>query len=314
MRRPQQLPSLSLRYIAAWSLVLVLLAAAPLFANKSQSSILFFLLMWICLSQSFNLFTGLTGYVNFGNVVFYGIGAYGAALAIIDLGSYPLAGVLLGGALSALLAFALSFPTLRLRGAYFAIATVTVQQATFVIFDNWGFVNSATGLTLPIEVYNPTLQYYTMLAVAVSTMVALYTVTSSKLGRALLAIRQQEEAAVSIGINSTFYKTLAFTLSGFFAGLGGGTAVWSISIIDPPSAFDTTITLSVIAMALLGGVGTFLGPVLGAIILYGTDYFLRIQYPYLHLIISGVIIIAVVLIVPEGLVGFIRKRLAVRRP
>jgi branched-chain amino acid transport system permease protein len=302
-----------LTHIGVWSLVIALLAVAPIFATKSESSILFFLLMWICLSQSFNLFTGLTGYVNFGNVVFYGIGGYAGALAIIDFGASPLVGVLLGGVLSALFAFVLSFPTLRLRGAYFAIATVTVQQATFVIFDNWGFVNSATGLTLPIESYNPTLQYYTMLAIAISTMVAIYAVTRSRLGRALLAIRQQEEAAVSIGINSTFYKTLAFTLSGFFAGLGGGTAIWSISIIDPPSAFDTTITLSVIAMALLGGVGTLLGPVLGAIILYSTDYFLRIQYPYLHLMISGAIIIVVVLIVPEGLVGFVRRRLAGRR-
>jgi branched-chain amino acid transport system permease protein len=289
----------------------VLLGVSPLFVDRSTVSLLFYLMMWVCLAQSFNLFTGLTGYVNFGNVVFYGVGAYAAAVAMALWDASPYLAVLLGGAFSALLALGMSFPTLRLRGAYFAIATLSIQQAVFVLFDNWGYVNTAAGISIPVKFYDPVLQYYAMLVVSVATVAAFFVVSRSRVGKALKAIRLQEETALSIGINSTLYKTTAFVISGFFAGLGGGTAIWNISFIDPTSGFPGTITLTVISMAMLGGLGTLIGPMIGSLILYVTGYYLLLQYPYLHLIMFGAIIMAVVLVLPNGIVGFVRGRMGV---
>jgi branched-chain amino acid transport system permease protein len=294
--------------ILIWVALFLFLAFAPRFMGPALETDLALLMLWICLAESFNLFTGLTGYVNFGMVAFYGIGGYGLAMATTLWNMPPLEGVLLGGIFSALLALGMSFPTLRLRGAYFAIATLGIEQAIFVIFDNWNYVNSATGLTLPIRDYQPTQVYYTMLVVTAATVFTLTMVMRSKLGMALSAIRQQEETALSIGVNATLYKTLAFVLSGFFAGLGGATWFWNVTIIDPPGAFDTTITLTVISMAMLGGLGTLFGPALGAAILYYVENSVRANYANLHLVIFGIIIIVVVLLVPEGIMGFVLKR------
>ncbi|MDG6934752.1 MAG: branched-chain amino acid ABC transporter permease [Nitrososphaerota archaeon] len=279
------------RDVVPWVGALVVLAFAPYFVSASLRSFLLFLLMWIALSQSFNIFTGLTGYVNFGFVAFYGLGGYGMTMTLLSLNIPIYAAMVIGGVISSLFAFAISWPTLRLRGAYFAIAMLSLAQALFVIFDNWNFVNSATGYTIPVKYYDPVLQYYYMLAVAAVTVLCLYVIMNSRLGLALKAIKQNEETAVSIGINATFYKAVAFGISAFFAGLAGGAATWTITIIDPPSAFDTTITLTAISMSMLGGLGTIAGPIIGAVILYSIEHYFGLTLPYLHLIVFGIIII-----------------------
>ncbi|MDH2901566.1 MAG: branched-chain amino acid ABC transporter permease [archaeon] len=293
--------------LLVWLALFLILALAPRFVNSGLEAELAELMLYISLAQSFNLFTGLTGYVNFGNVVFYGIGGYGLAIATALWNMPPLLGVLLGGVFSAILALGMSFPTLRLRGAYFAIGTLAIEQAIFVIFDNWSYVNRAAGLTLPILDYQPTQTYYTLLLVAVATIIVLTIVMKSRLGLALSAIRQQEETALSIGVNATLYKTIAFVLSGFLAGLAGAAWFWNVTIVEPTGAFTTDVTLTVISMALLGGLGTFFGPVIGAAILEYIDIATRQNYPYIHLIVFGIIIIAVVLIIPDGIVGFAEK-------
>lgn len=299
-----------LSQLVPWVAVLVLLAAAPLFVGRATTSFLFFLLMWVALSQSFNLFTGLTGYVNFGFVVFYGIGGYAMTLSLIRLDLPIYLAIVFGGAVAAIFAALISLPALRLRGAYFAIAMLSLAQAVFVFFDNWGFVNSATGFTIPVQYYSPTAQYYTMLVIAALTTFAAFLVMNSRIGLALKAIKQDEVAATSLGVNSTLYKTLTLAISAFFAGMAGGAATWGITIIDPPSAFDTTVTVTVISMTMLGGIGTLLGPTIGATILYTVEYYLGQTYPYLHLIIFGAIIIATVLAMPQGIVGVARSLLA----
>ncbi|MDG6928717.1 MAG: branched-chain amino acid ABC transporter permease [Nitrososphaerota archaeon] len=288
--------------IGASALALALLATAPLYF--SRLSLLFFILNWIVLAESFNIFTGLTGYVNFGHVVFYGMGGYVGALLMAGALASPYVGVLAAGLASALLALGLSLPTLRLRGAYFAIASLGVNEATFVIFDNWPAVGSATGITLPVVYYQPLAQYYTMLAVAAGCLATAYVLMHSRIGTAMQAIRQQEDTARSVGINATYYKTLALIFSGLFAGMAGALAIWQVSIIDPPSAFDITISLNAISMTMLGGIGTLAGPVLGAVVLYEVGDFLDLNYPYAHLVVLGVIIIGVVLAMPRGMMGY----------
>lgn len=293
--------------LAVLILFLLILAFLPFYASISIVSFFLFLLMWVSLSQSFNIFTGLTGYVNFGFVVFYGLGAYGMTLSLIYLDLPIYVSILIGGVVASLFALAVSLPILRLRGAYFAIAMLGLAQAIFVIFDNWSFVNSATGFTIPVKYYNLNLQYYSMLIIAVITIILFVLIERSKLGLALKAIKQNEDAAISIGINSALYKSLTLAISAFLTGVTGGIAIWSITIIDPPSAFDTTVTLTVISMSMLGGLSTLLGPVIGASILYSLEYYLGIRYPFIHLIVFGIVIIVVVLAMPNGIIGALRS-------
>ena len=189
--------------VAICIIALVALLAAPAYLNNL--SMLFFILMWVTLAQSFNMFAGLTGYVNFGHVVFYAIGAYVSALSMAYQQMPPYVAVLLAGLASAVLALGISAPTLRLRGAYFAIATLSINQAFYVLFDNWEAVGSAPGFTIPISYYQPVNEYYVMLAVATAAVVSFYAMSRSRLGVALKAIKQQEDTALSVGVNSTFY-------------------------------------------------------------------------------------------------------------
>ncbi|MDV3243638.1 MAG: branched-chain amino acid ABC transporter permease [Nitrososphaerales archaeon] len=298
--------------IAVAVAALAFLVVAPVFV--ARISVLFFILNWIVLSESFNIFAGLTGYVNFGHVVFYGMGGYASALMMANAHSSPYLAVLVGGLASGLLALGISLPTTRLRGAYFAIATLSINEAFFVTFDNWDAVGSAPGFTLPISYYQPVNEYYAMIVVAVSCVAATLLITRSRFGIALQAIRQQEGTAGSIGINAAFYKTITLVFSGFFAGLGGALAIWQITFIDPPSAFNVTITVTSISMAMLGGLGTVIGPVIGGTLLYELTDLLGLSYPFIHLIVLGVIIIGVVLVIPDGIVGAARRLVARARP
>jgi branched-chain amino acid transport system permease protein len=271
-----------------------------------QRSLLFFILNWVVLSESFNLFAGLTGYVNFGHVVFYGVGGYVGALLMLNSHASPYLAVLAGGAACAALALAISLPTTRLRGAYFAIATLSINEAFFVTFNSWGAVGSAVGLSLPVSYYQPANEYYAMVVVAVACVAATYFIARSRFGTALQAIRQQESTANSIGINAAYYKAVTLMASGFFAGLAGALAIWEITFVDPVGAFNVDITVTSISMAMLGGLGTVVGPVLGGALLYELTDYLKL-YPYIHLMILGVVIMAVVLVLPDGILGSGRR-------
>ncbi|MDV3277609.1 MAG: branched-chain amino acid ABC transporter permease [Nitrososphaerales archaeon] len=294
--------------LAVAVVLLALLLLAPTFF--ARISVLFFILNWIVLSESFNMFTGLTGYVNFGHVVFYGVGGYVSALLMANAHASPYLAVIAGGLASSVLALGISLPTARLRGAYFAIATLSINEAFLVTFDSWDAVGSAPGFTLPISYYQPVVEYYVMVVVAVACVAAMYAISKSRFGIALQAIRQQEGTASSIGVNAAYYKSLTLVFSGFFAGLAGALAIWQITYIDPPSAFDITITVNSISMAMLGGLGTAIGPVVGGALLYELTDLLGLSYPFIHLIILGVIIIGVVLVIPDGILGGSRRVLA----
>lgn len=290
-------------------LLLGALLAAP--SLVARISVLFFMLNWIVLSESFNMFAGLTGYVNFGHVVFYGVGGYAGALLMANSHLSPYLAVVAGGLAASALALGISLPTAKLKGAYFAIATLSINEAFFVVFDNWDAVGSAPGFSLPVSYYQPVPEYYAMAVVAVLCVAAMYAISRSKFGIALNAIKQQESTAGSIGINPAYYKMVTLVISGFFAGMAGALAIWQITFIDPPSAFDVTITVNSISMAMLGGLGTVAGPVIGGALLYELTDFLGLTYPYIHLIVLGLIILGVVLVIPDGILGAAKRILAV---
>ena len=285
------------------AILIAFLFVAPTFLERS---LLFFILNWVVLSESFNLFAGLTGYVNFGHVVFYGVGGYVGALLMDEAHVSPYLAVVAGGLACMVLALGISLPTTKLRGAYFAIATLSINEAFFYIFDNWDAVGGPVGLSLPVSYYQPVVEYYVMIVVAVACVATTYLVSRSRFGMALNAIRQHEGTANAIGINATYYKTVALVVSGFFAGLAGAMAIWQITFVDPTAGFNVDVTVTAISMAMLGGLGTVAGPVVGGTLLYELTDYLKV-YPYIHLMILGVIIIAVVLVVPDGVIGAVQR-------
>ena len=291
-------------------LLLAVLAAAPAFYPRL--SLLFFILNWVVIAESFNMFAGLTGYVNFGHVVFYGVGGYTSALLMTNWGYPSYAAIVVGGLAASVLAFGISLPPTRLTGAYFAIASLSLMEAFLVVFGNLPAVGSAPGFTLPLSYYQPVQEYYAMLVVAALCVATMFLLTRSKIGVALKAIRLQENTAKSIGINPALYKTMALVLSGFFAGMAGALSIWQIFFIDPTSAFNINITVNAISMAMLGGLGTLLGPVIGAAVLYPLGDYLDLNFTTegLHLMILGVIVIAVVLVIPKGILGAAEKLIA----
>lgn len=292
------------------SLLLVVppLAFVPLIGSAYAISLLLFLFMYIALASSWNLISGFTGYVSFGHVSFYGVGAYTTAILLSRYDPpIPLA-LLLSGAAAVLLALLIGFPCLRLKGPYFAIVTLGLNELVRVIALTWeSLTKGGTGISLapPKSVSYP---YYAMGIVAILTILTSYYVAHSKFGLRLLAIREDEVAAETMGINTTREKLWAFMLSALFPGIVGGVYAWYVSFIEPVSSFSVLITIQMIIMAMFGGRATVAGPVLGATILFLMGELVWAQFPFLHLAIFGSLILIVVLFMPRGIMGLLEAR------
>lgn len=265
------------------------------------------------MAAAWNLIGGYAGYPSFGNAVFFGVGAYGAAVPMARFGMPFPVGLACGGLSGAALAVLVGIPVLRLRGHYFAIATLGVLGATqqiVILADK--VTGGGEGLTLPLpglalEAFNE-LIYLVMLAIL--TAVVLFTVWMShnRLGYGLIAIRENEVAARVMGVNTTFYKVAAFSASGFFTGLAGATYAYWLSSLDPSVAFDYTYNVLLVVMAFFGGAGTVVGPLLGAAVLGVISEWLRGVLVQYHLLVFGVVIVLTVIFAPRGIVDLFARR------
>lgn len=271
----------------------------------------FNLIKIIILAQSLNLITGFTGYVDFGHVVFYGLGTYVAGIAIGQLGialPVPL-WIFLGPILIALIALVVGLPALRLRGAYFAIAMLSFNAATRLGVLNLprDFAGGAFGIPTP-EIYDPYTAYYALVGLMVVTTLFTIWLSGSRFGVGLKAIRDDEVAAGVMGINTTYYKLAIFGASAYFAAVAGAIEYWFVAYTSNELVFTNLITVEMIAGVFLGGAGTVIGPIFGAGILYWARDVLWGQFPFLYLPLFGGVIALVVLFVPRGLVGFLEDR------
>lgn len=263
-------------------------------------------------AQAWNLIGGYTGYPAFGNVTFFGVGAYTTAILMSKFRVDFVPAVAVGGLIAALYAALLGLPILRLKGHYFSIATLGVAEATREIISNWEFAGAGFGLTLPISPERPQVfnqqMYFAMLTVFVGSVVLTYVITRSKLGYGLIAIREDEDAARSLGINTTIFKVTAFALSALITGLAGGVyAYWNSSLI-PSDAFDLFITLRAILITVIGGPGTLFGPTIGAIAFEFIRDFLWNRFPGLQFIFLGVVMVIVIIFMPKGVMEFLTGR------
>ncbi|NIN53635.1 MAG: branched-chain amino acid ABC transporter permease [Nitrososphaeria archaeon] len=289
------------------SIILIYLVIAPA-TGPLYHILIIFLLKAVILAQSINIIAGYTGYVDFGHVAFFGIGTYVMAVLTRNFGVNPFIAVVAAGAGAIVLAAAIGAPTLRLRGAYFAIATLSLNQTMMIIVlnlpDEW--MGGAIGIPNP-PIYNPLISYYLMFILTVAIILTTYLIRESKFGVGLVAIREDEDAAAAMGLNTTYYKLTAFIISALFAGLAGGIDYWFMTYTQPPDAFNIFISVRMIIMAMLGGFGTVIGPIIGAIILYIVEYYLWATQPQLYLMILGALIVGIVMFMPEGIIGLLKR-------
>jgi branched-chain amino acid transport system permease protein len=285
------------------------------------------LLFYCALGQAFNIFMGMTGYVDFGYVAFMGVGTYGMALSITHLAQYQGLGawvIVIGLIMAILFSTALSLcvgaVALRLRGAYFAIATIGVNEGFRFLIEGARIWNGSEGMIFMAEL-NRLLgregasalatfwaDVMVLVIAALSAAVTLIYMRS-KVGYALTALREDEDAAKVMGIYVTKYKIIAFVTSASFAGLVGATS-WALKTpyVFPPEVFEIHYTIEAIIIVLLGGAGTLLGPVAGGLIYGLSKYYLSIFLPGFQLLIFAPIIICIIVLFPEGVVGMFKKR------
>ena len=302
-----------------WGFILLIcvsfLAWAPHSGFKT-TTYFFLMIKYICLALSFNLIAGYVGYISFGHVAFYGIGGYVAAILASKTGlcAYAYVCLLSGGLGAAISGYFLGMALLRLRGAYFAIATLALNEALKVIMFNLPeeFSGGSFGIPLP-GIRNPMVAYYLMLAVTSGSIVMIYFLVHSKFGITLKAIREDEDAAMAMGINAPKYKVWAFSLSTFLMGLAGAIDLQFIGYIYPEAAFFIEVNVEVIAMTMLGGIGTIIGPVIGSVILFIIADFIWAKWPFSHLIVLGLVLCILVMFMRRGILGLAEDKIPALR-
>ncbi|KGD90088.1 branched-chain amino acid ABC transporter permease [Achromobacter sp. RTa] len=263
-------------------------------------------LLLAVLAQGWNIIGGYTGYASFGNSVFYGLGSYGVAIAMVQWELPFAVGLAFGVALAVAFALLLGLPVLRLRGHYFAIATLALAQVMTAIVSNIELAGQNIGLVLP-PLNNDPLFYELSLGLLVLATLTIAWLTRSKFGFGLIAIRENEEGAAVMGVNTTLYKVAAFALSGVFSALAGGIHAYWITFLDPESAFDIGLNVKMIIMAVFGGAGTILGPVVGAFSLSAISELLSSEITSAAGLFFGAVIVAAVVLMPRGLTDLLRR-------
>ena len=292
--------------------VLLILSVYPLWATGYGVRVMLQLFMWIALAQSWNLISGLTGYVSFGHVAFFGMGAYTTGILVTKGVFWPLA-ALAGGAMAVVLAFVIGWPCLRLKGPYFAIAMLGLNEVLRVAASYFeGLTGGGLGLSLPTLDASVRI-YYAMGVVALAVTALTYGIVTSRFGLRLMTIREDEVAAEAMGIDTFRYKVYAFLLSAAAPGIVGGLAARDMGYIEPISVFPLVTTITMIVMVLFGGKGTIWGPVLGAVILFTFQELVWANFPHAHQVLLGAIIITVVLVMPRGILGVLQQKYSLPR-
>jgi branched-chain amino acid transport system permease protein len=293
---------------AALILVAAGLALYPIEATGYGVRVMLQLFMWIALAQSWNLISGLTGYVSFGHVAFFGAGAYTAGILIVRLEWPWLAASLAGGATAMALALIVGWPCLRLKGPYFAISMLGMNEVLRVAVSYYeGLTGGGSGLSLP-TLHASVPIYYAMGLVAAAVTALTYAIVTSRFGLRLMTIREDEVAAEAMGIDTFRYKLCAFLLSAVGPGIAGGLAARDQGYIEPISVFPLVTTITMIVMVLFGGKGTIWGPVLGAVLLFAIQEVVWARFVYAHQLLFGAIIVLVVLAMPRGILGVLQQK------
>ena len=303
-RRPTTTESIALA-------ALVVLVLLPLGLGAYQVRLATVIFMWAALAGAWNLLAGYAGAVDLGPVFYYGIGAFVTAAGMVRGGLPFLLSVAIAGVVAMAIAFAVGTPTLRLRGAYFAIGTLALAESGKQLALAWDrltkipLTGGSAGISLPLSA-GYVLFYYVMLALMTAVTAAALWLGVSKFGYGLRAVGENDRLAEASGVDIHRLKRRVYAASAVVIALTGGTAGYWLSYVNAAEVFSASITFQMVVMALLGGLGTPFGPVLGAAFLTLASEVLGTRFVYHYLIAIGVIIVAISLFLPTGLVGLAR--------
>ena len=285
-------------------LILVLLATMPLYVQPYLVILLTSVIMYITMTVSWTIFSGPTRYISLASSAFFGVGVYASAV-IGEMLPLPFL-IASGGVISFMLALFIGLLTLRLRGMYFIIFTFGISELIrhFLLWYETNFTGTVGRWVVSVD---HTTVYYVMLVIFIAAMLTAYLIKRSRYGLALQSIGENEDASIHIGINVVILKTIAFAVSAFFMGTAGAIMATRWTYIDPSIAFNTLFSFMPVLMAIFGGISRLYGPILGAAIFSLLEEVLITEFPYYYMLIFGIILMAVILFLPNGLVGLIKK-------
>lgn len=322
--RPVDLPPVPGKTITANHIVLVLTLIAalalPLFVHSpSHQNVAILVLMAAQMGVAWNILGGYAGQVSLGQAAFYGLGAYTSTLLFAKWGINPWLAMIAGGFLAAAISLVIGWSCFRLKGHYFTMATIAVAEIVQIFFTNWEFAGAAVGLTIPMDKQGwgafifagKEPYYYVALGLLLLTLLANYAIEKSFLGYYFRAIKDEPDAARSLGISLSKYKQVAFAVSSFFTALGGSLYAQKELYIDPASVLGTGLSIKMALVSILGGIGTLFGPLVGAAVLTMIDEGTRVIFGGsgrgTDLIIYAALIIVIAVYYPTGVLGWIKS-------
>ncbi|RME82750.1 MAG: branched-chain amino acid ABC transporter permease [Caldilineae bacterium] len=303
-------------------LVVLLLLAFPFYvAQPFLQRTMILVVMWSVLGLAWNILGGYAGQVSFGHAIFFGLGAYTSTYLFTEWGISPWLGMFVGAGVAVLVSIVIGWPSFRLVGHYFAIATIAAGEIFAVIFRNWKAVGGAVGIYLPIIRGDRLIDYqfqefkagyyYIILAMLALIVLVTYRLERTRMGYYLKAIREDSEAARSLGINITRYKLYAMMISAAFTAIVGTFYAQFVLYISPNTVFALAISIQMALVAILGGTGTLLGPIIGAAVLIPMAEYTRVYLAGraggLHLVVYGLLIMLISVYQPAGLMGIYRE-------
>lgn len=301
--------------------VFVILMLLPLFLDNYALGIFVMIFFWAYVGQSWNVLTGYTGHISLGHALYIGIGAYATTFLAQNFGLTPWIGMFLAGGIAVAIALFLGFLGFRfgIRGVYFVIMTIAFAEITRLVVSHIEALGSFTGIFLDFDpsLYNFQFRgnrpyYYIALGFMVASCIAVRMIEVSRIGRFIVAIREDEEAAQALGVNTFRYNMIAIAISAFMTSLAGAFYANYIYYLHPNTLFGMSMSIELILRPIVGGLGTIFGPVIGSIILtplseISRAYFAKGGLEGLHLILYGILAILVVLFMPKGIIVYVRR-------
>ena len=288
--------------------ILVFLFTAPNYVGLGNTTVMTLIFIYMALGQMWNFLGGFTGLVSLGNQIFIGLGGYSLAIVSQKLGMPIPLGIFVGGLVSVLFALVVSVPVFKMRGVFFTIGTWIIAETLLVIFGGWQYIGAGTGMNISVVFkVSPQSLYYIGLILGLLTILVVYFLLKSKFGLSLMAMRDNESAAEASAIELYRTKLISFLIAAFITGVAGGVMYMKQAFIQSSTAFGINWTVAMVFMVIIGGIGTIEGPIIGAIFYVIITQYLY-NYPGFGMLILGIIAIAVILLAPKGIMGFINSK------